>query len=203
MEQVHQIYRGVHHHTLHYNFKFSTFLKSKKWCLSLAEEYRMGRVRPKRTKEGARLMRDKHSRKLHTEVINYCRKVYMYLPIAPITGMYVHAPLNYHSLYFTLFHPPSTALLTHSHPHSTRPLTPPLSAPLFQDLPGLRDKGSNSIYSNTQIPWWGKTSSSSSLNQHPCPCTYTRWVTMDHIYCNYTYIYHYIYYHPLGLFIIP
>jgi hypothetical protein len=86
VEQKHQIYRQVSYAINEFNFRFVTFLKAKNWMFSFADAMRVGRVRPRATVAIAKKMRDKRTKKTHTEVRNYYRKVVGSLPAAPITG---------------------------------------------------------------------------------------------------------------------
>ena len=85
-EQKHHIYRAINHEIERSNFRFSTWMKLKKWMSSFADEFRMGRVRAKKSKERPRMLRDKRTMKSHTEVNNYFKKIFMHLPTPPITG---------------------------------------------------------------------------------------------------------------------
>ena len=86
VEQKHQIYRCVAYAIERCQFRFVTFLKSKRWLFSFADELRMGRVRPRATKALAKKIRDRRTLKAHTEVQNYFKKIFSSLPMAPITG---------------------------------------------------------------------------------------------------------------------
>ena len=86
VEQKHQIYRCVAYAIEKCQFRFVTFLKSKRWMFSFADELRMNRVRPRATKALAKKMRDRRTQKSHTEVRNYFKQIFASLPMAPITG---------------------------------------------------------------------------------------------------------------------
>lgn len=106
-EQRHIIYRYFKSTINRYNSRFNLFMAIKRWLVSFAEVFRLGKAKKNKGTEASRFMRLRRTLMNDLHVKKYTRRIAEFIPLPPMTGSTWPERLGEEQYLYTV-HDPST-----------------------------------------------------------------------------------------------